>query len=99
MSEVKDQTWLNELVEGVNPMDWFETRFLTRIPDHFVRCKVTESIERVELLEWLAKYTHGRFAIATDMDDKEANPFIISQANVLAFEDPQEATLYTLTFR
>lgn len=85
----------------INPMDWHNTRMLDYIPKHFARVRFNHNDRRLEVLEWLQEHTKGRFAIEVenDPDDIFGGGFAIKEIVRIGFEDPAEATMYTMFFR
>jgi hypothetical protein len=83
-----------------NPMDWHNTKVLDFIPDHFVRVKFRHNHSRAEVLSWLEKNTTGRYAIEAVTDHSERTGFgVLREDFQIGFENPAEATMYTMFFR
>ena len=85
----------------VNPMDWYNTKFLTYIPEHFVRVKFHHPDSRPQVLDWLRQNTVGRFAIevVTDPDSENKRSWMVNEEYQIGFENSSEATMYTMFFR
>jgi len=81
----------------IDPRDWFETRRLAWMPAHFTRVSI-DSIDifiHGEAEAWIAENTQGRYAVIT-CAVQEKNKLL---SKVYAgFEDPAEATYFTLSF-
>jgi hypothetical protein len=81
----------------IDPRDWFETRRLAWMPSHFARVSI-DSIDifiHGEAEAWIAENTQGRYAVIT-CAVQEKNKLL---SKVYAgFEDPAEATYFTLSF-
>jgi hypothetical protein len=82
---------------NIDPREWFETRRLGWMPNHFVRV----SIDKIDIFmhgeaeNWIEKNTHGRYAVIT-CAVRENNKLI---SKVYAgFEEPTEATYFMLGF-
>jgi hypothetical protein len=89
---------MNEL--DINPMDWHNTRVLNYIPKHFVTVKFTHNDKKLEVLSWLQEHTVGRFGIELSEDKDEKNSVFSFQEKILiGFEDPAEATMYSMFYR
>lgn len=87
--------------DDINPLDWHNTKFLDFIPDHFVRVKFRHNQSRSEVLAWIEQNTVGRYAIAEviDNEDNATRGFLINEKYQIGFEEPAEATMYTMFFR
>jgi len=83
----------------VNPMDWHNTKFLSYIPEHFVRVKFRHNEDRAKVLDWVERNTVGRFAIELKVDHEATSLWTIKEEYHIGFEDPSEATMYTMFFR
>jgi hypothetical protein len=85
----------------INPMDWHSSRMLTYIPEHFVRVRFDHHDRRLEVLEWLQTHTVGRFAIEAINDEENSShrSFMVNEKLQIGFEDPAEATMYTMFFQ
>jgi hypothetical protein len=85
------------LMTTIDPRDWFETRRLAWMPSHFARVSI-DSIDifiHGEAEAWIAENTQGRYAVIT-CAVQEKNKLL---SRVYAgFEDPSEATYFTLSF-
>ena len=87
-------------INTVNPMDWHNTKALDFIPDHFVRVKFRHNNSRAEVLTWLEQNTVGRYAIEVVADHEPKGGFgILREDYQIGFENPAEATMYTMFFR
>lgn len=84
----------------INPMDWYNTKFLSYIPEHFVRVKFRHNAERAEVLTWIEKNTVGRFGIEAviDAEKPQHSWAMINEEFQIGFENPAEATMYTMFF-
>jgi hypothetical protein len=87
--------------EDFNPMDWHNTKMLDYIPSHFVKVKFRHT-DRLRVLEWLQQNTTGRCAIeeVVDNDDDNGSHFhrIMNEEYRIGFEEPADATMYTMFF-
>jgi len=82
-----------------NPMDWHNTRYISSIPAHFVFVKLQE-YNPLALLSWVEQNTSGRYTIGfvqIKRNTKESNTII--EEKVIAFEDPQDLTIFTLFYK
>ena len=87
----------NELLEKTNPLDWHQDRFLTTMPDHFIRVPLKETTDQIELFEWIIHNIAGRVAITHKTEsEKVANVF--QKQMMIGFENPADATLFTLFY-
>ena len=87
-------------IEIVNPMDWHNTKLLDFIPEHFVRVKFRHDDKRGEVLAWMEQNTTGRCAIEAVIDSEERSSFSFSHEEYqIGFENPADATMYTMFFR
>jgi len=85
-------------VTQINPMDWFNTKFIVYIPEHFVRVRFRHQSDRAEVLDWLEKNTSGRYAIEETVS--EGFPIFTQDKDIqIGFENPADATMYTMFFR
>lgn len=87
------------MIDNINPLDWHNTKFLTVIPEHFVRVKFRHNEERLAVLEWLQNNTRGRFAIGPVTDSGEQQLWLVSENLQIGFENPAEATMYSMFFQ
>jgi len=87
--------------KDINPMDWYNTKFLSYIPKHFVRVKFRHHAERTKVLSWIEQNTVGRFGIEAiiDANSPQHSWAVLSEEFQIGFEDPAEATMYTMFFR
>ena len=81
----------------IDPRDWFETRRVSWMPAHFARV----SIDNVDIFmhgeaeAWIQENTSGRYSVVT-CAVRQGNKLL---SKVYAgFEDPAEATYFTLGF-
>lgn len=79
-------------------MDWHQVRLLKYMPDHFIKMDLKQEIEIVTLLNWLVANTNGRVAIVTNSEVHERHAFVIEKRRSIGFENPAEATLFSLFF-
>lgn len=68
---------------------WFSERKLLFKPNHFIR-STTQLTHESEL--WILKNLKGRYALVIEINEN------FETYTVPAFEDPQEVTLYELTW-
>jgi len=90
---------MNTLTDNINPMDWHDTKLLDFIPKHFVRVKFRHHDKRGEVLAWIEANTTGRFAIESIVDPEENRSWIVNEKFQIGFENPADATMYTMFFR
>jgi hypothetical protein len=83
------------MLEETKPIDWHRLRFLKVMPDHFIKMELKSEIDFPDLLQWLIKNTDGRIALVDQQDN--GTRFII-QNRFIGFENPAEATLFSLFF-
>lgn len=90
---------LEEQLAEIAPEDWHNIRYLPYIPDHFIQCKMPADEDVGSILPWLLDNTSGRYAIAapTEQLDGHRN-FWVQRELLVGFEDPKEATLFTLVY-
>jgi len=78
---------------NIKPQDWYGTRELKWIPKHFTL--ISYPVKRTtNSLSWIVENTSGRYAFGTKLF-KENNKVVSRE--ILAFEDPAEATLFALS--
>ena len=88
------------LADKINPMDWHNTKLLEFIPAHFVRVKFRHDDKRSEVLAWAEQSTTGRFAIeAIVNEENDTNRWLVNEEYQIGFENPADATMYTMFFR
>ena len=87
------------LSNKINPMDWHNTKLLKFIPEHFVRVKFRHNEKRGEVLAWIEQNTEGRYAIETVVDNEPENSWLVNEDYQIGFENPADATMYTMFFR
>jgi hypothetical protein len=92
----KDQLIMN-IADELDAMDWHGLRYIDYLPKHFIKCKMETPVD--EMLQWLEANTNGRFAIAPDTKQDFERNYFVRQRLVIGFENPMEATLYTLSHR
>jgi len=80
-------------------MDWYNTKLLAYIPEHFVRVKFRHNEDRAKVLGWVERNTAGRFAIELKVDHDETTRWLVKEDYHIGFEDPADATMYTMFFR
>ena len=87
-------------VETINPMDWHNTRMLDFIPPHFVRVKFRHNNDRAKVLAWLQQNTTGRCAIELVVEQEETfmHSILPKDNYQIGFEEPADATMYTMFF-
>ena len=85
------------MIKDIAPLDWYNVRYLAYIPVHFVTVPLRGEVQ--ETLEWCERITAGRFAIAEKefMTDAERRS-IFRKDMLIGFEDPAEATMYTMFY-
>lgn len=87
---------------NIDPRQWFGDRFLDHVPLHFTVCK-TPCNDKSKL--WIYTKLEGRFAFVEYIDGDSLDN-LSSSISVLAlfthgipaFEDPNEALMYELTW-
>ena len=84
--------------DNINPMDWHDTKLLDFIPAHFVKVKFRHNGERGKVLSWIEANTTGRFAIEAVIE-QENRSWIANEDFQIGFENPADATMYTMFFR
>jgi len=91
----------------INPLDWYDEKFLTYIPVHFTKLKYPPSGIQLEVLEWIYNNVDGRFAIAimvnaSEYDNKTDTPTWFTSPHIenkyIAFENPSDATMFAMCF-
>jgi hypothetical protein len=88
-------------IENINPMDWHNTKMLDFIPEHLVRVKFRHHRDRAKVLAWLEENTTGRCAIEEVIEpDIDNNRWAIRMREEyqIGFEEPADATMYTMFF-
>ena len=85
--------------DTINPMDWHNTKLLNYIPEHFVRVKFRHNDKRGEVLDWIEANTTGRFAIEEIVDIEAKHSFLVNIEYQVGFENPADATMYTMFYR
>ncbi len=99
---------VNRMLEDIHPTDWYNTRFLNYIPQHFTRVKFKHNDDRTAVLRWLQINTVGRFGIESISTRVEAitNPAgfspkhpIWSEETYIGFEKSSEATMYSMFYK
>jgi hypothetical protein len=81
---------------NINPMDWYCQKLLPVIPEHFIKCNLTSDIDRRELLQWIKFNTSGRVGISGNISAKSS--WLIDKKYYIGFENPEDATIYTMRF-
>lgn len=76
-----------------NPNDWYQTRRVDRIPQHFTLVDTNHFNESI-IESWILSNTVGRYAFGRSFS-KEFDS-LLSIKYVVAFEDPQDATYFVL---
>lgn len=84
----------------INIETWFQDRELNHCPKHFTTANTPVTIESKQ---WILEKLRGRFYIQTGSGAAHNftainRPFKITENNIPSFEDPEEATLYELTW-
>jgi hypothetical protein len=92
-------------MHDINPLDWHNTKYLSYIPPHFVKIVVDSGkVEVPELLLWIEKNVGGRFGIESELttnDSQQTSYSFVYARNKnikIGFEDPAEATMFSLIF-
>jgi hypothetical protein len=86
---------------NVNPQEWFGDRLIDHVPIHFTVCKTPCTDESKK---WIYTNLHGRFSFVEAIDPENQNemelPILLSlfTNGIPAFEDPDEALMYELTW-
>jgi len=80
-------------------MDWHNTKFLSYIPNHFVRVKFEHSEDRLKVLQWLQNNTSGRFAIEPVVTTHRRQQWLVNEQYQIGFEVPADATMYTMFYK
>jgi len=88
-------------INDISLLDWHKTRILDFIPEHFVRVKFRHDNERLQVIEWLEKNTTGRFGIEIvfEKDKEQSFGMVINENYRIGFENPADATMYTMFFQ
>lgn len=73
----------------INPMDWYGLREMDWIPSHFTCVPLRSNLAKSKF--WIKSNTHGRYAFGKRLSNRVIE-------SVVGFEEPSEATLYTLSF-
>lgn len=71
----------------INLNQWFMNRELNFIPNHFIK---THTPTTPESKQWIQEKLRGRYSLTLN--------FSVFGDTIPAFEDPQEATFYELTW-
>ena len=82
---------------NINPRDWFNTRRVSHMPQHFTRVSL-ESIDvfaHDEAAYWIDANTQGRYSVCTCADRKAGK---ILNRVYAGFEDPAEASYFSLAY-
>ena len=82
---------------NINPRDWFNTRRISYMPQHFTRVSL-ESIDvfaHDEAAHWIDANTQGRYSVCTCAERKAGK--IINRVYA-GFEDPAEASYFSLAY-
>lgn len=86
-------------VDKINPMDWHGTKLVPFIPPHFVKVKFEFSHDRKRVLDWVQENVSGRFGFEEIIDPDERHTFIVNEKYHIGFENPADATMFTMFFR
>jgi hypothetical protein len=86
-------------IKNINPMDWHNTKLMEYIPKHFVRVKFRHNDTRNEVLAWAEQNTIGRFAIEVVVNHDHEHGWMANEDYQIGFENPGDATMYTMFFR
>ena len=78
---------------NIRPEDWYGTRELSWIPRHFTQIQYVVQRNNTTLA-WIMDNTAGRYAFGQKLVTRDGK--LVSRST-LAFEDPAEATLFTLS--
>ncbi len=81
----------------INPIDWHNTRLLDFIPEHFVKVKFRHDETRGKVLEWLEQNATGRCAIEV-IPEQSGERWLVVEEYQIGFENPADATMYTMFF-
>lgn len=79
----------------IDLITWHTNRFLDYKPDHFVIAKTPVTNESHL---WIYCKLKGRFSLTSINTSDYIDPFDVFAENYPAFEDPQEAIFYELTW-
>lgn len=90
---------MNTITDNINPMDWHDTKLIDFIPKHFVKVKFRHNDKRGEVLAWIEQNTTGRFAIEVIIDKDETRGWLTNEKYQIGFENPADATMYTMFYR
>lgn len=86
---------VNTVVKEIDPLIWFGERKLGFTPIHFVKAKTPVTPESEQ---WILNTLRGRFSFLKEKTDFNDHVFTYLFEFFPAFEDPQEAILYELTW-
>lgn len=79
----------------VNPLDVLNQRYLSWMPPHFAKTKISEKwFDEERVKDWIQYKLKGRFAIQAqpNINDKDA----VQTATFVGFEDEKELTYFML---
>jgi len=84
-------------MKDINPLDWFNLRYLDYIPEHFVTMPLKGDVG--DTLKWSERTTVSRFAIEEKQDVEGGGAMSFMRNDMLiGFEDPAEATMYAMFY-
>ena len=85
----------------VKPADWFNTRYVDFIPEHFTKFKLSRTIDMTTLLKWITENTNGRYSIGTQTKRHKQSfgSAFVAEEKSIGFEDPADATMFSLFYK
>lgn len=88
-------------LEDISLLEWHCQKILPYIPDHFTSVPLEEiNNDRMHLFRWLLEHTEGRIGIERVHDLEAKSSFVVTNDQTrIGFEDPEEATMYSLFFK
>ena len=86
---------------NIKPQDWHNTRYVDYIPEHFTTFKLSSTIQRINLLKWIEQNTTGRYAIGSKIEKIKGavGSSLIREEQNIGFEEPSDATMFTLFYK
>jgi hypothetical protein len=86
----------------IKPQDWHNVRQLTFIPNHFIKFKLPDNIDRLGLLSWIEENTTGRYAVeVAPIEDIATISWSLSndKEQYIAFEESSDVTKFSLFYK
>jgi len=101
----------DEIIDRYSPLDLAECREVNVVPDYFIKIEfnnitsdwisshLNDKYDFANLLQWITNNTKGRFGFTTSASDTSEYNNITILSKYICFENPEDATLFSLFYK